>query len=96
MCGITGLVDYRSASADGDRVRGMTAALVHRGPDYSAVRTYGPATLGHARLSIIDLSPLGRQPMETPDGRYVLTFNGEIYNFQEIKAELSARGHRFV
>ena len=71
-------------------------------PSPIAVRTArgnivdGPVGLGHRRLAIIDLSPLGRQPMTTPDGRYTLVFNGEIFNFQELRAQLTGRGHAFV
>ena len=74
----------------------MCDAIRHRGPDGEGQVVDGPVGLGHRRLAIIDLSSLGAQPMATADGRYVLTFNGEIYNFQELKAELSARGRSFV
>lgn len=73
----------------------MVRALSHRGPDDSGVWVKGPAGLGHARLSIIDLSPTGHQPMSTEDGRYTITYNGEIYNFPEIRRELEAEGVRF-
>jgi asparagine synthase (glutamine-hydrolysing) len=74
----------------------MTDILAHRGPDGEGQYVSGSVGLGHRRLAIIDLSPLGRQPMSTPDGRYTLVFNGEIYNFQELRAELTARGRTFV
>src|SRR5580700_8868841 len=100
MCGIAGFLDAsRSATADQavGRARAMTDAVAHRGPDDADV--WGdPAAgigLGHRRLSIIDLSPLGRQPMHSADGRYVITYNGEVYNFDELRTELAARGHRF-
>jgi asparagine synthase (glutamine-hydrolysing) len=73
----------------------MTDAIAHRGPDGEGHYCDGPVGLGHRRLSIIDLTDAARQPMETPDGRFVVTYNGEIYNFKELKVELSARGHRF-
>jgi asparagine synthase (glutamine-hydrolysing) len=73
----------------------MTNAIAHRGPDGEGHYCKGPVGLGHRRLSIIDLTDAARQPMETPDGRFILTYNGEIYNFKELKVELSARGHRF-
>lgn len=71
-------------------------AVAHRGPDAEGQIAYGAVALGHRRLSIIDLSPLGRQPMVSKDGRYSLTYNGEIYNFQELRAELTALGCQFV
>jgi asparagine synthase (glutamine-hydrolysing) len=67
----------------------MNAALAHRGPDDSGVWSNAPVVLGHRRLSIIDLSNAGHQPMQSVGGRYVLVFNGEIYNFRELRAELS-------
>ena len=75
----------------------MSAAIVHRGPDdegefYDAAKGVG---LAHRRLSILDLSPTGHQPMISEDGAVVLVFNGEIYNFRELRMELEARGHRF-
>lgn len=73
----------------------MTDAIAHRGPDGEGQWVEGPVAVGHRRLSIIDLSDAGRQPMATEDGRYVLTFNGEIYNFRELRTELQAKGVRF-
>ena len=73
----------------------MTDLIAHRGPDGEGHSCDGSVGLGHRGLSIIDLTDAARQPMETPDGRFVLTYNGEIYNFKELKLELSARGHRF-
>src|SRR5258708_25008160 len=74
--------------------------VAHRGPDGRGWRTFesvaGPVALGHRRLSIIDLDERAAQPMSSADGRYWLTFNGEIYNFLELRAELAARGHRFI
>jgi asparagine synthase (glutamine-hydrolysing) len=96
MCGIAGHV----ARADGGRdprdakvlVRAMTDALHHRGPDASGVHQNGAAVLGHARLSIIDLSADANQPMLSRDGQVVLVFNGEIYNFRDLAAELRDAG----
>ena len=73
-------------------VRAMTDALHHRGPDASGVHQNGAAVLGHARLSIIDLSADANQPMLSADGQVVLVFNGEIYNFRELAAELRDAG----
>jgi len=73
----------------------MTDAIAHRGPDGEGQYVDGALGLGHRRLAIIDLSPAGHQPMATEDGRYVLSYNGEVYNFQELRVELQALGHRF-
>ncbi len=76
-------------------VRGMLDLLAHRGPDDSGIRQGDHWTLGHVRLSIIDLSSRGHQPMCNEDGSLWLTYNGEIYNYVELRKELAARGHRF-
>jgi asparagine synthase (glutamine-hydrolysing) len=94
MCGLAGFVDYaRTFSTDALReVSGrMSDALVHRGPDDGGVWTDGSAgvALSHRRLSILDLSPLGHQPMTSASGRYVIVYNGEIYNFRDLRAELA-------
>ena len=72
----------------------MTRALVHRGPDGEGYYSARGVTLGHRRLSVIDLET-GSQPMTTADGRYTIAFNGEIYNFQELRKELESHGVRF-
>ena len=100
MCGIAGLIDRQARLGEADlavRVSAMTDALAHRGPDGDGVWTDAAAGigLGHRRLAIIDLSPLGAQPMESADGRYVATYNGEIYNFAELRAELESAGVAF-
>jgi asparagine synthase (glutamine-hydrolysing) len=95
MCGIAGIfhVDVPKP-VDPDRVAAMADALAHRGPDGSGVWTAPGVGLGHRRLSIIDVegSP---QPMLSPDRRAAISFNGEIYNYREVRAELEAKGHRF-
>ena len=73
----------------------MISAQAHRGPDDSGTYFAGPIGLGHRRLSILDLSPLGHQPMVSSDGRLVIVFNGEIFNYLELRTELAALGHRF-
>jgi len=92
MCGIVGAVLAPGASARmGDAIK----RLHHRGPDDSGQWSEEGAHLGFTRLSIIDLSDSGHQPMVSPDGRYVIVFNGEIYNFPELRAQLDAAGETF-
>lgn len=96
MCGITGFVDFGGHAKDQALalVKRMADSMVHRGPDEGGVHVDDFAALGHRRLSIIDVSS-GQQPMSTPDGKVSIVFNGEIYNFVELRAELETRGHRF-
>jgi len=95
MCGIAGIFHLETAKpVDPARVRLMTDAQTHRGPDGSGVWTAPGVGLGHRRLSIIDLSG-GAQPMLTEDGALAVTFNGEIYNFAAVRTELEAKGHVF-
>lgn len=94
MCGIAGYISAASVFDD-DIIKNMTATVRHRGPDSAGVyvdRDSGLA-LGHRRLSIVDLSPAGHQPMVSPSGRYVVVFNGEIYNHNVIRYSLNERGH---
>ena len=95
MCGIAGIHHYGGANAEAEAVRRMTESLSHRGPDDSGLHVAGPIGLGHTRLSIIDLSAAGRQPMHSEDGRCTLSYNGEVYNFRELRRTLEAKGHRF-
>ncbi|HEY4857253.1 MAG TPA: asparagine synthetase B, partial [Xanthobacteraceae bacterium] len=98
MCGISGMIDWR-ATTSADELRaigeGMNEILRHRGPDDGKVwiDAQGGVVLGQRRLAIIDLSSGGAQPMHSADRRYVITFNGEIYNYRDIRRELSAAGH---
>jgi asparagine synthase (glutamine-hydrolysing) len=94
MCGIAGIASVQGGLF-GERVRQMSSALAHRGPDAEGYWDDDRCALGHRRLAIIDLSPAGRQPMANEDGTIQLTFNGEIYNFQSIRRELEAAGHLF-
>jgi asparagine synthase (glutamine-hydrolysing) len=95
MCGITGMFNAAARPASPVVLQRMTDALAHRGPDGEGLFTDGPVGLGHRRLAIIDLSAAAHQPMQSVDGRFTLTYNGEIYNFRELRAELEARGHQF-
>lgn len=94
MCGITGIVSPSPNPGDLARVQAMTDLLEHRGPDASGVRSFGSATLGHRRLSIIDLSERGTQPMVL-EGQVALTYNGEIYNHVDLRRQLERAGHSF-
>ena len=98
MCGIAGFID-RSIDVSAEAVlRRMSDSLSHRGPDgsgYWCDREAGVA-LGHRRLAVVDVSSAGQQPMHSRVGRYVIVFNGEIYNFLDIGKELVARGHNFI
>ena len=96
MCGIVGVLLSGGAHVEEAHLIRMTRTLAHRGPDAEGVYCHGPVGLGHRRLSILDLSDLGRQPLGSADGKLWITFNGEIYNFQEIRSDLMALGHRFV
>lgn len=95
VCGVAGFMNFSGEPASPVLLQKMTDAIAHRGPDGEGQWVDGPVALGHRRLSIIDLSPAGHQPMITPDGRYVLSYNGEIYNFAELRCELEAQGARF-
>jgi asparagine synthase (glutamine-hydrolysing) len=95
MCGIAGVLHLDGRHADESHVERLTAVLAHRGPDGQGVWVHGPVGLGHRRLAVIDLSAAGRQPMSNEDGAVRVTYNGEIYNFAELRSELELRGHRF-
>jgi asparagine synthase (glutamine-hydrolysing) len=95
MCGIAGILNLDKSPVSPQVLRAMTNIIAHRGPDAEGHWIDGAIGLGHRRLSIIDLSPAGHQPMQTPDGRYVISYNGEIYNFQELRTELEANGYLF-
>ena len=92
MCGIAGAL---APVAEAQRIQLINNAQSHRGPDAEGVWSDGIATLGHRRLAIIDLSEAGKQPMANDAGTLWITFNGEIYNFQSLRAELEAAGYRF-
>ena len=92
MCGIAGWV---GPGLNVSEARSMIARLAHRGPDDEGDWQEGPVWLGQRRLSIVDLSPAGHQPMLSASGRYVLTYNGEVYNYPEIKSALKMAGHSF-
>jgi asparagine synthase (glutamine-hydrolysing) len=95
MCGITGVLHLDCKPVSPAMLRSMTAALSHRGPDGDGCFVDGNLGLGHRRLAIIDISAAGNQPMVSADHRYALTYNGEIYNYAELRTELQKLGYTF-
>src|SRR6478672_2290313 len=88
MCGIAGIVNLSNKKVDSSEITTMLAKIKHRGPDDEGLFMRDNVGLGHVRLSIIDLSSAGHQPMFSNDERYLIIFNGEIYNYLELKTEL--------
>jgi len=97
MCGICGIV-YKDQQhpVSGNQLVAMRDSLTHRGPDDAGDYMSSGVALGSRRLSILDLSPRGHMPMSTPDGRYHIAYNGEVYNYRELRAVLEGRGHSFI
>jgi len=95
MCGIAGILNLSGRTTDPAVPRAMISAINHRGPDDNGIHVDGPVGLAHARLSIIDLSG-GSQPMQMADNNLWLTFNGEIFNYLELRDELISKGHQFA
>jgi len=95
MCGIAGVISLNREPVSRDLLKKMTDAIAHRGPNGEGWFTEGPVGLGNRRLSIIDLSANGNQPMTNETGDIVVTYNGEIYNFRELRTDLESRGHQF-
>lgn len=95
MCGITGLINLDNSPVSPVILKRMTDAVAHRGPDSEGHWIEGNVGLGQRRLAIIDLSPAGHQPMISANHRYVFVYNGEIYNYRELRAELAAAGYWF-
>ncbi|RLB94485.1 MAG: asparagine synthase (glutamine-hydrolyzing) [Deltaproteobacteria bacterium] len=96
MCGIAGIFNLNGAPIAHRTIKAMTDSIAHRGPDGEGHYIDVNVALGHRRLAIIDLSPKAAQPMASPNGDVVVSYDGEIYNFLKLKAELQARGHNFV
>jgi asparagine synthase (glutamine-hydrolysing) len=95
MCGINGVFHYAGGRADPELTQRQADLIRHRGPDDHGLWHEGPVALAQRRLSIVDLSPGGHQPMPNEDETLWVTFNGELYNWPEVKGTLAARGHRF-
>ena len=96
MCGIVGIVSYKQQPIEEQRLQQMMHVIKHRGPDDEGVFVKDNVGLGHVRLSILDLSMAGHQPMQDETGRYTIVLNGEIYNFIELRGQLEKLGLRFV
>ncbi len=95
MCGIAGIVNEAGRSVDPCVLERMVLSLRHRGPDDMGIHVEGPAGLGFCRLAILDLSPAGHQPMQSADGNFWIVFNGEVYNYLELRETLEAKGFAF-
>ncbi len=95
MCGIAGIFHFDNQSVSPVILKNMTDAIAHRGPDGEGQWIDGPVGLGHRRLAVLDLSPAGSQPMQSKNGQFILSYNGEIYNHLEIRSELEAKGYHF-
>jgi asparagine synthase (glutamine-hydrolysing) len=96
MCGINGRINFQNKEYSDADIRPMMTKMHHRGPDDTGTYFAPGLSFGFVRLSIIDLSPAGHQPFQSPDKRYTMVFNGEIFNYVELKAELSSLGHNFL
>ena len=95
MCGISGVLHRDGSPVDASTIAAMNTFLHHRGPDSRGVHVDGPLGLGHTRLAVMDPTPAGHQPMPYGEGRYWFTYNGEIYNFLELRDTLEGLGHHF-
>jgi len=95
MCGIVGVVNKGNMPVSPVCLKAMTDAIAHRGPDGEGQWIEGSVGLGHRRLAILDLSPAGHQPMMSFNKRYIISYNGEVYNFKELRTELESRGYQF-
>lgn len=95
MCGIAGIIRLDGQRVDQGQLDRLTDALAHRGPDGRGSSIHGSVGLGHRRLSILDVTEAGAQPMHTDDGKITITFNGEIYNFAELRKGLEEKGYTF-
>lgn len=95
MCGLFGALSFIDQPVDIAVAEAMSAKVASRGPDDEGLWRDGPMMLGHRRLSIIDLSELGHQPMQDVSNRYTIVFNGTIYNYPELREQLIAAGYQF-
>ncbi|MBF0308453.1 MAG: N-acetylglutaminylglutamine amidotransferase [Magnetococcales bacterium] len=96
MCGLCGEIRFDGQRVEGEPLQRMMASMISRGPDQHGLHLNGPVGFGHRRLKILDLSDRAGQPMIDPESGHVLVFNGCIYNFEALRQELEAKGHRFL
>ena len=97
MCGIAGIVSLNNSKIDSTVVENVKRSLEHRGPDHSSHQCINDSVcLIHTRLSIIDLNDRSNQPFQSNDLRYTIVFNGEIYNYKELRKELETKGYKFI
>src|SRR5512138_1078701 len=96
MCGIAGILRFDGSSVRAEEIDAMTASIAHRGPDDHGLLVEGGFGMGMRRLSIIDLSAAGHQPMFNEDRSVAVVYNGEIYNYQDFRSRLKAYGHVFA
>ena len=97
MCGIAGIITIKNSKIDSTVVENVKRSLEHRGPDHSSHQFIKESVcLIHTRLSIIDLNDRSNQPFQSNDERYTIVFNGEIYNYKELRKELETKGHKFI
>src|SRR5690554_3330614 len=95
MCGIAGIINFNNSLVGEEELLLMMQTMKHRGPDDQGTFNYMGVGFGFVRLSVIDLSEAGRQPFESEDGRFVMVFNGEIFNYLELRKELENFGYEF-
>src|SRR4051812_4861675 len=95
MCGIAGILTREGDVVHEGVLRLMGEAIAHRGPDDHGTHIDGPVGLANRRLAVIDITPAGHQPMHSDDDRLTIVYNGELYNYRELREELVGRGHRF-
>ena len=95
MCGITGIINLNGKPVTLNELKNMTNAISHRGPDNEGSWIEKNVGIGHTRLSIIDLSSTGHQPMISTNKRFILSYNGEIYNYKQLRSLLTAKGFQF-
>ncbi len=96
MCGIAGILNLNQQPVSHQTIKSMTDAIAHRGPDGEGMYIEGNLALGHRRLSILDITPKGAQPMSSHNGEWVVVFNGCIYNYLELRLDLKSKGHDFI
>ena len=95
MCGIAGILNIGDKPVNAEILKKMASVITHRGPDGEGYWIDSNIGFGNTRLAIIDLSVLGNQPMQNDDGNLIIVYNGEVYNFPELRKELESKGYKF-